>query len=168
MAIAAKKPITRVVPLRQPLADGLQRHTSDPPSPTPFVSVLMPTQYVPWKWQYGEQKTNLLGCCMDEGRKRVVGIMAASLASVHMQSADDLFRLITVNRKPLFVPGGSAMQILVPLKPVVFVWGLLSGMILVSFIASSLLEGRDPFAPGATIMHPTDVKIGASRSGRQR
>jgi hypothetical protein len=28
---------------------------------------------------------------MDEGRKRVVGIMAAILASLHMQSADDLF-----------------------------------------------------------------------------
>jgi hypothetical protein len=60
------------------------------------------------------------------------------------------------------------MQILVPLKPVVLVWGLLSGMILVGFIASSLLEGKDPFAPGATIMQPTDVKIGASRSGGER
>ena len=28
---------------------------------------------------------------MDEGRKRVIGIMAATLASLHMQSADDLF-----------------------------------------------------------------------------
>jgi hypothetical protein len=28
---------------------------------------------------------------MDEGRKRVVGIMAAILASMHMQTADDLF-----------------------------------------------------------------------------
>jgi hypothetical protein len=28
---------------------------------------------------------------MDEGRKRVLGIMAAILASLHMQSADDLF-----------------------------------------------------------------------------
>jgi hypothetical protein len=28
---------------------------------------------------------------MDEGRKRVVGIMAAILASLHMQTADDLF-----------------------------------------------------------------------------
>jgi hypothetical protein len=27
---------------------------------------------------------------MDEGRKRVLGIMAAILASLHMQSADDL------------------------------------------------------------------------------
>jgi len=29
---------------------------------------------------------------MDEGRKRVIGIMAAILASLHMQTADDLFR----------------------------------------------------------------------------
>ena len=28
---------------------------------------------------------------MDESRKRVLGIMAAILASLHMQSADDLF-----------------------------------------------------------------------------
>ena len=35
-------------------------------------------------------------------------------------------------------------------------WGLLSGMILVSFVASSLLRGKDPFAPGAT-------KTGAAR-----
>ena len=41
------------------------------------------------------------------------------------------------------------MRILVPWKPVVLVWGLLSGMILVSFVASSLLEGKKPFAPSA-------------------
>jgi hypothetical protein len=28
---------------------------------------------------------------MDEGRKRVLGIIAAILASLHMQTADDLF-----------------------------------------------------------------------------
>jgi hypothetical protein len=28
---------------------------------------------------------------MDEGRKRVIGIMASVLASLHMQTADDLF-----------------------------------------------------------------------------
>jgi hypothetical protein len=28
---------------------------------------------------------------MDEGRKRVIGIMASILASLHMQRADDLF-----------------------------------------------------------------------------
>jgi hypothetical protein len=41
---------------------------------------------------YGEQKANLVQLpVMDEGRKRVVGIMAAILASLHMQTADDLF-----------------------------------------------------------------------------
>ena len=33
----------------------------------------------------------MLQCDMDEGRKRIIGIMAAILASLHMQSADDLF-----------------------------------------------------------------------------
>jgi len=28
---------------------------------------------------------------MDEGRKRVIGVMPAILASLHMQTADDLF-----------------------------------------------------------------------------
>jgi hypothetical protein len=28
---------------------------------------------------------------MDEGRKRVIGLMAAILTSLHMQTADDLF-----------------------------------------------------------------------------
>jgi hypothetical protein len=28
---------------------------------------------------------------MDEGRKRVIGIMASILASLHMRTADDLF-----------------------------------------------------------------------------
>jgi len=28
---------------------------------------------------------------MDEGRERVIGIMAAILASLHMRTADDLF-----------------------------------------------------------------------------
>src|SRR5712692_4837057 len=74
---------------------------------------------------------------------------------------------IAVNRKPHFVPGGSAMLILVPWKPVVLVWGLLSGMILVSFVASSLLQGKDPFAPSATIMQPTNVKAGTAQAGQQ-
>jgi hypothetical protein len=71
------------------------------------------------------------------------------------------------NREPLFVPGGSAVYILVPWKPVVLVWGLLSGMILVSFVASSVLKGQDPFAPGATITHPSAVKDGTAQAGQQ-
>ncbi len=59
------------------------------------------------------------------------------------------------------------MLILVPWKPVVLVWGLLSGMILVSFVASSLLEGKNPFAPGATITQPPAVKTGVAQAGQQ-
>jgi hypothetical protein len=40
----------------------------------------------------GEQKANSVKLVpVDEGRKRVIGIMAAILASLHMQTADDLF-----------------------------------------------------------------------------
>jgi len=42
------------------------------------------------------------------------------------------------------------MRILVPWKPVVLLWGLLSGMILVGFVASSLLDGKKPFATSTT------------------
>ena len=59
------------------------------------------------------------------------------------------------------------MQILVPLKPVVLVWGLLSAMIFFGFVASSVLEGKDPFAPGATITQPPAVKAGAAQAGQQ-
>jgi hypothetical protein len=60
------------------------------------------------------------------------------------------------------------MYILVPWKPVVLVWGLLSGMILVSFVASSVLQGKDPFAPGATITQPSSVKTGAAKAGQSK
>ena len=59
------------------------------------------------------------------------------------------------------------MYILIPWKPVVLVWGLLSGMIFVVFVASSVLQGKDPFAPGATIMQPAATKAGAAQSGQQ-
>lgn len=39
----------------------------------------------------GEDMAKVVLCRMDEGRKRVIGIMAAILASLHMQTADDLF-----------------------------------------------------------------------------
>ena len=54
------------------------------------------------------------------------------------------------NREPLFIAGGSAMRILVPWKPVVLVWGLLSAMIF-WFRCISVLQGKDPFAPGAPV-----------------
>jgi hypothetical protein len=59
------------------------------------------------------------------------------------------------------------MYILVPWKPVVLVWGLLSGMIFVGFVASSALQGKNPFAPGAAIAHPPAVKTGAAQAGQQ-
>ena len=59
------------------------------------------------------------------------------------------------------------MRILVPWKPVVLVWGLLSGMIFFGFVASSVLQGKDPFAPGATITQPSSVKAGVAQAGQQ-
>ena len=56
------------------------------------------------------------------------------------------------------------MYILVPWKPVVLVWGLLSAVIFFGFVASSVLEGKDSFAPGATITAPSSVKTGAAQS----
>ena len=38
-----------------------------------------------------EQNTNLIPSSVNEGRKRVIGIMAAILTSLHMETADDLF-----------------------------------------------------------------------------
>jgi hypothetical protein len=60
------------------------------------------------------------------------------------------------------------MYILVPWKPVVLVWGLLSGMILVSFVASSVLQGKDPFAPGTTITPSAAVKTGVVHAGQPK
>jgi hypothetical protein len=60
------------------------------------------------------------------------------------------------------------MYILVPWKPVVIVWGLLSAMIFFGFVASSVLKGKDPFAPGATIAQPPAVKAGAAQAGQKR
>ena len=76
--------------------------------------------------------------------------------------------IITGNREPLFVPGGSAMYILVPWRPVVLVWGLLSGMMLVSFVASSMLQGKNPFAPGVTITQSPPVKSGIVQAGQPK
>ena len=59
------------------------------------------------------------------------------------------------------------MYILVPWKPVVLVWGLLSGMIFFGFVASSVLEGKDPFAPGATITQSSAVKGTAAKARQQ-
>jgi hypothetical protein len=60
------------------------------------------------------------------------------------------------------------MYILVPWKPVVFVWGLLSAMIFFGFVASSVLQGKDPFAPGTTITQPPSVKTGVAQAGQSK
>jgi hypothetical protein len=60
------------------------------------------------------------------------------------------------------------MFILVPWKPVVIVWGLLSAMILFGFVASSVLQGKDPFAPGAVIAQPSAMNAGATHTGQQQ
>jgi hypothetical protein len=71
------------------------------------------------------------------------------------------------NREPRFVPGGSAMRILVPWKPVILVWGLLSAVVFFGFVASSVLEGKDPFAPGAIITQPSAMKATAADARQQ-
>ena len=60
------------------------------------------------------------------------------------------------------------MYILVPWKPVVLVWGLLSAMIFFGFVASSVLQGKDPLAPGATIMQPRSVKTGVAQAAQSK
>jgi hypothetical protein len=50
------------------------------------------------------------------------------------------------------------MIILVPWKPVVIVWALLSALIVVGFIGSSMLDKKDPFAPRATHRAARSVK----------
>ena len=59
------------------------------------------------------------------------------------------------------------MQILVPWKPVVVVWGLLSAMIFFGFVASSVLEGKDPFAPGTIMTQPPAMKAGTVQAGQR-
>jgi hypothetical protein len=93
--------------------------------------------------------------------------MVTTTTMFYEQVSRECRSIITGNREPLFVPGGSAMYILVPWKPVVLVWGLLSGMILVSFVASSLLQGKNPFAPGANITQPI-VKTGVVQAGQPK
>lgn len=59
------------------------------------------------------------------------------------------------------------MYILVPWKPVVIVWALLSGMILAGFIGSSVLQGKDPFAPPTTVQRSTAAKASATHTRQQ-
>jgi hypothetical protein len=60
------------------------------------------------------------------------------------------------------------MLILIPWKPVAVTWGLLSGMLLFGFIVSSLMEGKNPFAPHLTQMHNTVVRQSAMHTSQPR
>ena len=60
------------------------------------------------------------------------------------------------------------MYVLIPWKPVVLVWGLLSAMIFFGFAASSVLQGKDPFAPGAIIRQPSSVKTDGAQAGQSK
>ena len=59
------------------------------------------------------------------------------------------------------------MRILVPLKPVALVWGLLSAMILVGFVASSVLQGKNPLTPGAAVTQSSKAKARSAQTEQQ-
>jgi hypothetical protein len=61
-----------------------------------------------------------------------------------------------VSRKLLSIPGGGAMLILVPWKPVVAVLVILNGLIFVGYVGSSIMEGKNPFAVRGNQIHHTD------------
>jgi hypothetical protein len=48
------------------------------------------------------------------------------------------------------------MFILVPWKPVVFIWLLLSAMLFFGYVGQSLMEGRNPFLPRGFYIDPVD------------
>jgi hypothetical protein len=56
------------------------------------------------------------------------------------------------------------LLVLIPWKPVVLVWGLLTAMILVGFTASSLMQGTDhPSASGTRATRSTGMKRDAGQ-----
>jgi hypothetical protein len=59
------------------------------------------------------------------------------------------------------------MMIFVPLKPVVLVLGLLSGLIFAGFIGSSLHEGQAPFAVDSGETRRAVVKQDAVRATQE-
>jgi hypothetical protein len=54
---------------------------------------------------------------------------------------------MVLSRKLLSIAGGQLMLILVPWKPVVFVFGCLVALILFGYYGSALIEGKNPFIP---------------------
>jgi hypothetical protein len=70
----------------------LRTQLVSPPCPSPFVSALTDNSLCsPDNGSMANKRRICYTVAMDEGRKRVIGIMAAILASLHMQTADDLF-----------------------------------------------------------------------------
>jgi hypothetical protein len=59
------------------------------------------------------------------------------------------------------------VYILVPWKPIVVVWLLLSGMIFAGFVGSSLIQGKDPFAPPATVQQSNVARSATARKGQK-
>jgi hypothetical protein len=57
------------------------------------------------------------------------------------------------------------MMILIPLKPVILVLGLLTGLIFVGFVGSSLLEGKEPFVMDRAQARRAVVKQDQSAKG---
>jgi hypothetical protein len=74
----------------------------------------------------------------------------ASAAAVGLADGLIVARWQRIHGAQQMITGGEAMLILIPWKPVVIVWGLLSAMILFGYIAGSLMKGQNPFAVYST------------------
>lgn len=61
------------------------------------------------------------------------------------------------------------MRILVPIpvKPIVLVWALLSAMILVGFIVSSVVQGKDGGATRSAVTRSADGKPDSVHAGQR-
>lgn len=59
------------------------------------------------------------------------------------------------------------MYILVPWKPVVIAWLLLSGMIFAGLVGSALLKGEDPFSPKPAVQQSNVAKAPVLRKRQQ-
>jgi len=60
---------------------------------------------------------------MDEGRKRVIGIMAAILTNLHMQTADDLFGTPQGSPRTDKLIAASVQWAVLIMKKIDAVWG---------------------------------------------
>jgi hypothetical protein len=74
---------------------------------------------------------------------------------------------MVVSRKLLLSPGGKAMLILVPWKPVVLVFGFFTALILVSYYGSALIEGKNPFVPYGSVANRVTAGQPATHSASE-